>query len=734
MIIALVGYGCWYFGKPAAIEWYGKGGGPASAQVNRLHFNEYLRVITSLVEMVAMMLITGAAAEAVATERARGTWDSLLATRLDGRELLWDKMQGARWKGRWAILLLIALWAAGLLTGAKHPLGVAAALAILLVSIWFAATLGIYASLVARDVTQAMTWATATVVLLSGTFLVVLVPSRSTSVMVGAGSLPFVNWLCLVSYRDVADAVEQGTFKQLTNAGIFTGEGPVQVLATCLIGLIGYGAAAIWLALAARAQFDRVVGRSERAAAGDASDLRMRRALKNRRVALVLLGALLLLAGGYLARDWQEKRALAKVLGELDVRAPGWRLEDVELARAQVPEAHNAAMLVLAAAASIPPDWQGKQVKPSVEKAVAAALETHTQGECLKTEDVRALRAARDSAQPALADARSLADLPDGRYRVDWTADGVSTLLPHLSVIPQVATLLSCDALVRALDGDASGSLAACRAVLNAGRSVGDEPVCVSQMVRMQIRENACRQVEFALAHGEPSDRALANLQRAIDDEESEPLLRWCLQGELGAMDRFLGWIDSEEVTPKQAHDMGANFPESLLLASTATRSRIALLRYYSIALEIAKLCPEAQNDALARLEETARGMPFAARMLAPALRRVFTTDHRTRALLLCTLAAVAAERYRMATGNWPSSLPKLVPEFLSKLTADPFDGEPLRIRHLPDGVAIYTVGQDRRDDLGTDDLDARRKRSDDDVFRLWDVQRRHRTLRPGSS
>src|SRR5207302_1782703 len=97
-----------------------------------------------------------------------------------------------------------------------------------------------------------------------------------------------VNWLCLVSYRDVRELIGQGTFSHLTMMGIFTEEGPVRVLATCLIGAAGYAAAAAWFTLAAFERFDRIAGRPERAPArGECvgTDPRLRRM---RRVALVL--------------------------------------------------------------------------------------------------------------------------------------------------------------------------------------------------------------------------------------------------------------------------------------------------------------------------------------------------------------------------------------------------------------------------------------------------------------
>ena len=56
----------------------------------------------------------------------------------------------------------------------------------------------------------------------------------------GAGSVPFVNFLCLVSYRDVTEALSQGTFNYLSTMAIMTNEGAGRVLAAYLTAVAGY--------------------------------------------------------------------------------------------------------------------------------------------------------------------------------------------------------------------------------------------------------------------------------------------------------------------------------------------------------------------------------------------------------------------------------------------------------------------------------------------------------------
>jgi hypothetical protein len=174
-------------------------------------------------------------------------------------------MLGAVWKARWGIVLIAALWLAGLLCGALHPLGVATALALLVASTWFVAALGICASLVSSDVQHATARTIVPLIVLTCTFLLCYWPSRMTSIVVGAGSVPFVNCLCLISYREFDEAFGQRSFSYLTTVGIATDEGAGLVLSTLLIATSGYTVAAAWCTHTAIHRFDRIAGRPARA-------------------------------------------------------------------------------------------------------------------------------------------------------------------------------------------------------------------------------------------------------------------------------------------------------------------------------------------------------------------------------------------------------------------------------------------------------------------------------------
>jgi hypothetical protein len=103
-----------------------------------------------------------------------------------------------------------------------------------------------------------------------------------------------------------------------------------------------------------------------------------------------------------------------------------------------------------------------------------------------------------------------------------------------------------------------------------------------------------------------------------------------------------------------------------------------------------------------------------AARLPAPVTlknRRDFLSSPQTKRDLLPIVAAktadaqaaLAVERYRLANGKLPDHLSDLVPTFLPTVSTDPFDGKPLRYKTLAKGYVVYSVGDDREDNGGTE-------------------------------
>ncbi len=451
------------------------------------------------------------------------------------------------------------------------------------------------------------------------------------------------------------------------------------------------------------------------------------RRARRRRVAVVVALLLLVTSAALLVVFFLSDRRMREALAEADRLDPGWRFEDLEKARADVHDAENGALVLRAARAKLPAGWLA--LPPGGGPGLAERLAELSSSQRPDEDDLKELRSELTKAAAALDVARNLADRPRGRYVVAWTNDLVGTLMPHVQEVREVAHLLCLDAQRLALDGDGAGAIRSCRAALNAGRSLGDEPATISQLVRVACARLSLRALEQTLANTEAPAASLEELQRALAEEAEEPLQL------IAARSDRVSYYNCLEVMRSGQFNRASYGVRSSFLGSTADdwidrgRARACLaayLRFTNEVVEIAKWPVEEQQEPLKGLRKPSVKLPPLLDGLTRGLEwpKQGAAFHRVKAELRCA-AALAAERYRMAEGRWPESLDVLVPRYLDAVPSDPFDGQPLRLRRLPDGLVIYSVGTDGVDDGGNLDRKKPTAPGTDIGFRLWDVARR---------
>lgn len=169
----------------------------------RAELNGWLRDVQLLVVAVWLVGAASVGAGSIAGERERGTWESLRATLLTGREVIGAKAFGVLWTTRGLVAPLVMLWLIGLVTGAAHPLGVVASAAVVAACLPFAAAAGVACSLRTSSGSRAF-WAALAAVLAGNLAFVspMLGAGLDPSAFVGVG--PALTWSALCSGDDLA--------------------------------------------------------------------------------------------------------------------------------------------------------------------------------------------------------------------------------------------------------------------------------------------------------------------------------------------------------------------------------------------------------------------------------------------------------------------------------------------------------------------------------------------------
>ena len=447
------------------------------------------------------------------------------------------------------------------------------------------------------------------------------------------------------------------------------------------------------------------------------------------RLGLALLSCTAIFLGQYFYRSWQADRELQAAVEEVDRRDPGWRLEELEAKRAVVPDARNGALVVLATAKLLPPNWTSKLILDTIDE-IPPAVQLHPQ-------HVAELQAELKVLAPAVQEARKLVTYLQGRNRIIWADNFIGTLVPQIDHARTVVHLLRGDARLRSQDGDGDGALASCRAMLNAGRSLGDEPLIISQLVRLACRHMMESTVERVLAQSQPSERALSNLQEALANDAREPRMRIGVRGERAGEHYMMTNLASGKISFSQvASDKKAPSLWDVLIDWLARphykQSHAWQLRYLTDVIEALDKPGAEQELLFQELKGRLKEAPSTAALFASGVIRAATAERRGNASTRCAVVGLAAERYRLKTGSWPKRLDDLVTASLLKaVPADPYDGAPLRFRRANDGLVIYSVGPEGKGD-GTALDDGRFDPNEVRVeFRLWDVARRRQPPRP---
>jgi hypothetical protein len=480
--------------------------------------------------------------------------------------------------------------------------------------------------------------------------------------------------------------------------------------------------------------------------------------MRNRRYVLAgTLGVVIVgcLVGWCVYLKYASDKELQDAIAEADRLDPGWRLEELEAKRAVIPADENSAVQIVAIKGLLPKPWPSLAFSdlPKSMEAVrrphedppesmeVAVIELPPEVQ-LSPDQIRQLRLEMESVKEPLAKARALVNYRSGRFTIKWPLDYTSTIL-SCQDCRNVMNLLSHDAQLRAQDGDIDGALISVLCILSTGRSIGDEPTLISQLVRMGSEWSYVNALERILAQGQASAISLAKVHREFEDEASQPLFLFGVRGERAGHHRMISAIETGDL--KVSSLIAVMGPKGTLESwwedvsgeVEFRRSHGPWIRVMNGVVEIAKLPVEEQRPRLKSYgrsidEQAAHGkIPVYIGLVVPSIFRVGESFSRHQASLRCAIVALAVERYRIAHGHWPDSLNSLVPDFLAKVPLDPYDAKPLRYRRLKDGVVIYSIGPDETDDGGNLERENPTKPGTDLGFQLWDLTSRRQPWRP---
>ena len=332
-----------------------------------------------------------------------------------------------------------------------------------------------------------------------------------------------------------------------------------------------------------------------------------------------------------------------------------------------------------------------------------------------------------DDLDSALNIFHQAARLDQSRFPVTLSPEAF-TNLQYLAAMKRAAQVLR-DEARRAIDTTNTALASqAISGIFAAGHSIAHEPLVISQLVGYAIDAIGVETLEFALNAAQFNESELVAMQAAVskaDDPER------AARGFIGERAFFISGLKDPAKSMAAARGTPPSGIEEIVQeAFVFPLTRLTGFWQRDLRFGIDALTT---NIAFARLPDPQRVQSVTnssaliaqaksryyimSGLLLPALEKYLLRDANHRASVRTALVGIAVERFRLAhDGTAPGDLSSLVPIYLDRVPADPYDGLPLRYKLLDRGYVVYSIGPDSKDDGGVEPPRGPKPKA------LWDV------------
>jgi hypothetical protein len=382
---------------------------------------------------------------------------------------------------------------------------------------------------------------------------------------------------------------------------------------------------------------------------------------------------------------------------------------EVQAQRVKIPDAENSALKIV----PLFDELEERVGQPPMPLYGSFGSDWAEAGERLSPEMMGIVGPYLEARRDLLAKLHEAAKLKRGAYPIAWTADGFSTLLPHLSRIRAATRLLCLEAIHRANRGDIDGAMDSAFAALRVDESLGDEPTLISMLVRIACETAAIDALQQVMALGRPGEPAIARFRAELvplaDDKRG--LVR-AIDGERALMMTFYAALKTGKASTNAfgTPTTGASAMDVLvkLLPGYVDMNETQYLRKTRALWATADL---PLKDYLREILAVDKAIPTMssfyvfAKSLTPSYGRAAQLYVLSRVRIRAAVAALDAETFYRRHGRWPTKLDDLVREtgLPARLLADTFnDDKPMRYKIDGTGCVIYSLGDDGTDDGGT--------------------------------
>lgn len=423
--------------------------------------------------------------------------------------------------------------------------------------------------------------------------------------------------------------------------------------------------------------------------------------------------------------DWQIDRELAATIAETDRVSPGWRTLDLRakywstVDRDAATQLHTLGQLF--GDKSYSPEYKDLPLPVGIEPKsyehndwiyrLRESLDDLPEANRLTDQQIMALTSEIRQHAKAYAATRALRNPP----KRPADAAPIDEKAKHSGASYIAMRLLNDDILLHCEAGKLNDAFESLEALFTVMQLQADPSDSLTLLYRLGAIRIAFEQISRILAQGEPDAHRLAQLDTRVRKTLAVRTLHLDALARRAEQDGFFEYLktagtEEKQMFLKMLQDGWGNSPKPrerpwylqwlpaerpLDARPLYTRELQHFNRYVAFA-EQSRAAQLRGFDEFIRQEEKTFG-----RTRNATERKVVEGQFRSDMQLEVARAALALERYRQATGNWPATLQDLVPAYLDEVPTDVFANGPLQYRRLPQGAVVHSVGQDGVDNAG---------------------------------
>lgn len=331
--------------------------------------------------------------------------------------------------------------------------------------------------------------------------------------------------------------------------------------------------------------------------------------------------------------------------------------------------------------------------------------------------------------EAAWTEVRAAAARPRARFPLHYE-DSYACLLPHLSVMRKLAILAEIRALAQLEGGRPDEALREIQLGLKLASWMREEPLIISQFVRIAMLEVMLQPIWEGMARQQWSAAHLAILEKECRAVQLMPEFQRCLRGE-----RILG-VETIELM-RQNPDM---FTQMLLSSSGDPETQApfaSVIRFFprgwfqwnqaalaqglcdvsrSLVDPVSqRISPTSFEQSCRAFERTVQEHPYRLALvgrMVPAVQRIGLRFAALQAGFDLAAGAAVLEQHYLSTGTYPAAFAELPEGIRSRLPRDPLTGEPFRYElRSKQRFMLYSPGWDQQDNHGQAQASALEKR-----------------------